>query len=36
MTVKEHYDHNLGNIYSWFSSDFNRKKNDEWMEYYGI
>ena len=26
MTVKEHYDNHLGNIYSWFSGDFEYKE----------
>jgi len=26
MTVKEHYDHHLGNFYSWYTGDFNNNK----------
>ena len=27
MTVKDHYDHHLGNFYSWYSGDFDKNKD---------
>ncbi|MEI6681326.1 MAG: class I SAM-dependent methyltransferase [Bacteroidota bacterium] len=38
MTVKEHYDHHLGDLYSWMSGDFETRKQEfrDFLETNGI